>query len=231
MSASLTLDQTALENLVKHFDNPKIREEIDRIPQNLAVAALVGQAIRDNFDKEGPGWPPLKASTIRGSVNKTLSKKLSRVTDDELLEHETLSRKGTNRSAQETKRLSTLTSKIHKNKPPQTAGTPSRQILKRTGLLFKSVTTPKAPHNIWKAEGSNLIWGTDLIYAGIHNTGGIIRPKKAKVLAWTDNSGSHFAKQVTIPKREYLVIRDEWMDRIVEFIVERATTMVLKGLT
>jgi len=47
--------------------------------------------------------------------------------------------------------------------------------------------------------------GTNLPYAAIHEYGGVIRPKKAKTLVWTDKDGVvHFSKLVTIPARPYL---------------------------
>ena len=80
-----------------------------------------------------------------------------------------------------------------------------RMILQRTGALKKSVTTPGAMHNVWKNEGTNLVWGTDLAYAGIHNYG------------WPARG---------IPKREFLVIREEWQTRLNEFILQKASKLI-----
>ena len=47
--------------------------------------------------------------------------------------------------------------------------------------------------------------GSDLIYSRIHEYGGIIRPKNAKMLAWRGEDGKMiFAKQVNMPARPYL---------------------------
>lgn len=47
--------------------------------------------------------------------------------------------------------------------------------------------------------------GSDLVYSRIHEYGGIIRPKKAKMLAWRGEDGKMiFAKQVRMPARPYL---------------------------
>ena len=53
--------------------------------------------------------------------------------------------------------------------------------------------------------------GTNLIYAAIHNFGGVIRPKSAKALAIPTATGVAMVKQVTIPKREFMTLtpRDE----------------------
>lgn len=204
MSASLTLDKSGLDNFIARLEDPVIKQELEKLPQNRAVIAIVAQAIADNFTQEGPGWAPLSPNTIRGSVSEKKYKELSKMTDAELLKHEQKVRKG------------------------KTDEEPHRSILRRTGLLMKSVTTPGAKGNIWKTEGHRLIWGTDLVYAGIHNHGGVIKPKNAKMLHWSNRTGDHFAKQVTIPKREFLVIRNQWMKVLNEKLLE-ITTRIIKS--
>jgi phage gpG-like protein len=200
MSASLTLDKSGLELLIKRFEDPTIKSELEKLPQKKAIAALVAQAIADNFDKEGPGWAPLKADTIRRSVAKKIKKHLSTMTDNEILAFE---------------------KKARKEGTPENFVGPNRKILQKTRLLYGTVTTPGANiskngmsgSNIWRTEGSNLIWGTDLIYAATHNEG---NPSK------------------NIPKREFLVLRSEWLRRLNEFLLEEITQIVtsrLKGAT
>lgn len=196
MSASMTLDKRALDELVERFHDPLLKREIESIPQRKAVAALVAQAIADNFALEGPGWAPLKPETIRRSVSKAMQAKLSKMSDEELVLHEKKARKS--------------------GKPPH------RAILRRSGLLFNTVTTPgytgsiggKSGKNIWKTEGHNLVWGTDLVYAGVHNYG---YPAK------------------NIPQREFLVIRKEWMKKLNDYIIEQINQIIkdrlLKGST
>nr|WP_299152128.1 phage virion morphogenesis protein [uncultured Tateyamaria sp.] len=46
--------------------------------------------------------------------------------------------------------------------------------------------------------------GSPLSYAAIHHFGGVIKPKKAKALAFKAGGDSVFAKQVTIPARPYM---------------------------
>lgn len=213
MRASLTLDKSELDKLVQAFEDPTIRASLQQIPHKKAMAALVGQAIADNFDKEGPGWKPLTPLTIRASVSKDVHKAIGGLTDEQLIAHEAKAR--------------------------QEDGEPARRILRRTSLLFRTVTTPGytgsqskggkgvSGKNIWKVEGNNLIWGTDLIYAGIHNTGGVITPKKAKALAFPNGQGGTiFAKKVTIPKREFMVIREEWRKQLEEFMLKEAMQII-----
>jgi phage gpG-like protein len=191
MSASLKVDTSGIRRMTAAFDSHGVRSAIAQLPQRKAVAALVGQAVADNFDKQGPGWKPLK---IRKGV-----------------------------------------------------------ILSKTGLLRKSATSPGAPGNIYKVEGQSLIWGTDLIYAGIHNKGGVITPKKAKALyipltpkgervgpiktamgrrkvATKYGVDFTFAKSVTIPKREFMVIRPQWLVQIQEYIIGQAISIVRDAL-
>lgn len=152
--------------------------------QSRGVVALVAQAIADNFRKEGPGWEPLKASTIRRSVAGKKAKALAKMTDAQILEHEAKARQ---KGSEET---------------------PNRQILRKTSLLFRTATTPgftgsnkkASGSNISRYEGTNLIFGTNLVYAAIHNYGD---PKRK------------------IPKREFLVIREEWKAKINLFLAER----------
>ena len=148
--SDLTLDKTGLDRLVKKFSDPTIKEELEKIVQKRAVAAIVAQAIADNFDKEGPGWAPLKADTIRNSVSKKARKLLEDMTAAALLKYE------------------------EKARPKDTKEAfigPNRMILQKTRLLRGTVTTPGATisrngitgSNIWKTEGSKLVWGTDLV--------------------------------------------------------------------
>lgn len=178
--SSLTLDLSGLEKLIDSLESEELKQSLLTIPQKREIAALVGQAIADNFAQEGPGWAPLKSQTIRSSVSKELKKKL--------------------------------------DKQGKVNGEPSRRILDRTGVLKGSVTTPGAQGNIYSVEGSNLIWGTDLIYAAIHNKGGVIQHPG------TSNGFGEGIKipphQIPIKKREFLKIREEWMEKINDFAVQ-----------
>lgn len=55
-------------------------------------------------------------------------------------------------------------------------------------------------------------------YARIHEYGGVIKPKRSKVLFWVDNRGtSHFIKSATIPARPYIrPAYDEHKDDIIK---------------
>jgi phage virion morphogenesis protein len=55
-----------------------------------------------------------------------------------------------------------------------------------------------------RVEAQSVAAGTNAIYARIHQFGGTIKPKRAKVLAFTIGGKAVFAKQVTIPARPVL---------------------------
>lgn len=184
--AGLRFDRSKLDELIKKMEDPSIKEALNRLPQMAGVAAIVAQAIADNFRKEGPGWAPLQADTIRKSVAKKLKKELAKMSNAEILEYERKARiKGTQEAF---------------------IG-PNRMILQKTGALKKSVTTPGGQHNIWTNEGTKLVWGTDLVYAGVHNYG------------WPAKN---------IPKREFLVIRDEWMKKLNNYLAEQIFKIVME---
>lgn len=101
---------------------------------------------------------------------------------------------------------------------------PHRMILQKTGLLKKSVTTPGAQGNIYRVDGTNIIWGTNLVYAAIHNSGGTISHPGTK-----NGFGRGILippHSITIPKREFLIIRDIWKEKIQEFMVMRMTKII-----
>jgi phage gpG-like protein len=104
-----------------------------------------------------------------------------------------------------------------------------RRILQKTGLLKKSVTTPGAPGNVCQVVGTKLIWGTDLVYAGIHNYGGTVQNPG------TDNGFGCGIKipphAIKIPQREFLVIHEKWQRMLEEFIVKKATQIVKKAFS
>ncbi|EFO30937.1 prophage MuSo2 protein [Roseibium sp. TrichSKD4] len=58
------------------------------------------------------------------------------------------------------------------------------------------------------AGGSEVAWGSALVYAAIHQEGGTITPKKGKVLVFTAGGATVFAQSVTIPARPYLGLSD-----------------------
>lgn len=172
----ITVDLESLRKLASKVNDPMLRENLNKIAHEKGAVALISQAIADNFDREGPGWPALKFREGRA--------------------------------------------------------------LQRTGLLKKSATTVGAKGNIYKVEGTDIVWGTNLKYAGIHNTGGTVTARNAKALfipisakgmsvgpikdpaarkgrnKLVVGTDMIFKKSVTIPKREFLVIRPEWRERI-----------------
>lgn len=74
-------------------------------------------------------------------------------------------------------------------------------ILFRTGALAQSVA-----HEV---GGTEVLVGSGLVYAGIHQVGGTIKPTSAKALAFNIGGAAVFAKSVTIPARPWLGLSAE----------------------
>lgn len=74
---------------------------------------------------------------------------------------------------------------------------PSQQpLLNRAGHLGDSITA--------RATASQAHWGSNRIYARIHQLGGVIRPKTARALRFQLGDQTIVARSVTIPARPYL---------------------------
>lgn len=110
---------------------------------------------------------------------------------------------------------------------------PARRILRKSSLLFNSVTKPGAAHNIMRTQGTRLIWGTDLVYASIHQHGGVITAKGGKKLfvpmspkgvarggKLTYGTDFILLNKVTIPARPYLHITAFWQKQLEQFLME-----------
>ncbi len=77
----------------------------------------------------------------------------------------------------------------------------SGETLRHKNRLFSSFT--------FVATSSAVEWGTNVIYAGIHHFGGVIKPKSKKALAFRGANGRlNIVKQVTMPARPFLGLTD-----------------------
>lgn len=88
------------------------------------------------------------------------------------------------------------------------------QTLRDSNILFQSLT-----HN---ASAQAAEWGSNLIYAGIHQNGGDIVPKNAAALVFNIGGRKVITQKVTMPARPYLglssddeveiqAIADDWV--------------------
>lgn len=70
--------------------------------------------------------------------------------------------------------------------------------------------------------------GTNIIYARIHEYGGIIKPRTAKMLAWKGKDGQiHFAHSVTIKAKPYFrPAFDEGGDQVNQKFLEAVTRIL-----
>ena len=223
--ASLTINLDAIEELIKKFETLESQTVIRNAAQSKGVIALVAQAIADNFrqerDSSGTAWQPLRAQTIRQSVAKKIRDQFNGVTTGKLNGKHV---KITNRK----KRWSNGQILAHEAQSRQSGSDkiPNRQILRRTSLLYNSVTTPGANGNIHRTEGTNLIWGTNLIYAAVHNYGGTIKnPGTSNGFGKKIKISAH---EIKIPQREFLYISEQWRARIQNFAL-REIERVMKA--
>lgn len=78
----------------------------------------------------------------------------------------------------------------------------SGETLRLSGRLSSSFS--------FAATDQSVEWGTNVIYAGIHHFGGVIKPKTKKALAFKGANGKFsLVKQVTMPARPFLGLTDQ----------------------
>ena len=91
-----------------------------------------------------------------------------------------------------------------------------KPLLSKDGSLVESLVSTARRHQAR--------WGSNLVYARIHQLGGTIRPRRAKALHFRLGDTPVFAQQVTIPARPYLgwgdaeeqdaaAVIERWLDR------------------
>lgn len=77
----------------------------------------------------------------------------------------------------------------------------SGQTLQKSNRLFQSLT--------YAADKDGVEWGTNVLYASIHQFGGDIKPKTKKALMFKIGGRMVMVKKVTMPARPYLGISDK----------------------
>lgn len=104
-------------------------------------------------------------------------------------------------------------------------------LLVKTGELMAAAGQTGAPGHIDRLvsdeDGKALEIGVEatgngsLAGAAVHNFGATIRPVEKQYLSWVDSGGvRHFAKQVTIPQREYMAIGDDAVEECGETMAD-----------
>lgn len=61
----------------------------------------------------------------------------------------------------------------------------------------------------YRADNASAEWGTNKVYAGIHQMGGVIRPRTKKNLRFAVPGGFVSTKRVVMPARPFLGVNDE----------------------
>lgn len=82
-----------------------------------------------------------------------------------------------------------------------------------------------------QADPSGVEWGTDVVYAGVHQHGAVIRPVSADALKFKlpGNLGWRSVQEVVIPKREFLGVDDEDETEILELLADFARGTGFEG--
>ncbi|KAF0231662.1 MAG: hypothetical protein FD175_570 [Beijerinckiaceae bacterium] len=88
---------------------------------------------------------------------------------------------------------------------PNREGTP---ILYKSGALARSID--------YSVSGDTAIIGSGLIYAGVHQNGATIVPKKAKRLVFRLGNRTVFARKVTIPARPFIGLSSENAEDVID---------------
>ena len=91
-----------------------------------------------------------------------------------------------------------------KGPSPSPPGTPPAR---RTGTLARSVRAE--PATLGSRGHASASVAPHTVYARIQQLGGDIYPVRAKVLRWSDKSGTHYARHVRLPARPYMVMTGE----------------------
>lgn len=81
-------------------------------------------------------------------------------------------------------------------RPRHPLSTSRRPLLNREGGLHDSIEADSSE--------SAARWGTNLVYARIHQLGGVVLPRRRKVLAFLRGENPIFARRAVIPARPFL---------------------------
>lgn len=95
---------------------------------------------------------------------------------------------------------------------------------KRDGLpsnLQRSTTLAKAFH--LEVTGRQARLSNAMVYAAIHQFGGVIKPRQGQFLSWIGSDGVRvFARAVTIPARPYFPVAQGRLTTAAEVLITRA---------
>ena len=88
----------------------------------------------------------------------------------------------------------------------------------RKGKILSDTGALKGSLGIAKIEGNSVSVFSNLIYAKVHDEGGVIKAKNVKALHWKIGKDKYFAKSVTIPKRQFSGVSDKNRQDLVKII-------------
>lgn len=77
--ASFKVDLSKLQKMIERFKNNGLEEFAKTLPNEKGIHAIISQSIADNFSKQGPGWKPLKKSTIWRSISMAKKRQIKKL--------------------------------------------------------------------------------------------------------------------------------------------------------
>lgn len=93
-------------------------------------------------------------------------------------------------------------------------GTPWKENWAGSSILYASGDLSRSID--YEASPDSIMVGSGLVYARIHQEGGVIKPKNAKALAFAIGGGFRLVQSVTMPQRQYLGLSPDNSDEIIE---------------
>lgn len=179
-------------------------------PVMRTIGDIMYKGVIENFEAEGrpDKWQKRKDMTIQAQGQRKY---------DDFLN----SKRGKSLSANSSK-YKRSENALSRNKASIFNKASSNKILQDSGALRETISIDPRSNSV--AVGSNLV------YARIHQFGGVIRPKKGNCLCIPVADGKIIkVKSVTIPARPYLVITDKENTEILEATVKYYKRCIAHG--
>lgn len=208
--ARIYLRLTPLYQLIERMTSAGLKQTLESLSHDPGVAAVVSQAIADNFDKEGPGWKKLKERTIKSSLSKKLKKRYL----------------GGN--------------KISGSSEPARRILQRSGLLKKSATTVGATGNIYRPGKNMLTWGTELSYAAIHNRGGvIHHPGtqnGFGKPRYVKVGGakkgkWRKVGGRDIRPHgIRIPQRRFLFLAPKWLLELQTFVVGRARAIVLEHL-
>lgn len=208
--AKVSLNLSFLHRLVERLGDAGLASRLQNLSSDPGVAAIVEQAVADNFDKEGPGWKKLAENTIKRSISKKLRKNYL----------------GNNQVAGSSEPARRILQKSGLLKKSVTTVGATGNIY-RPGINKLTWGTDLSYASIHNNGGTVHFPGTSDGFgkARYVKVGGAKRGK------WRKVGGRNIrAHGISIPQRKFLFLAPKWLLKLQAYVTGRARAMVVEHL-